>query len=323
MDRIKSFWKDNRVYIVIFFITVVVFNIRLPYYVSAPGGTIDITNRLSGEDSKKINGSLNLLYVTEFEGTVPTVLMSFLFPDWDLEARKEVELDGENGDDVYNRNRLMLDNSVKNATFVAYKYAGKDVKLTNIENVVIANTRDNGLEIGDVINRVNGKDVKSVEEIRDVLKESKGSVNIDLVRDKKSKNIDVSLDRDNKLGTVIMTNYDIDTEDDLDIRFNSRESGSSGGMMLTLTIYSAISGDDIIKGRKIAGTGTIDINGNVGEIDGIKYKIMGAHKKGVDVVLVPSSNYEEAMRVKKDKGYDMEIVEVKTFSDAVNYLKNS
>ena len=93
--------------------------------------------------------------------------------------------------------------------------------------------------------------------------------------------------------------------------------------MLTLTIYSAISGDDIIKGRKIAGTGTIDINGNVGEIDGIKYKIMGAHKKGVDVVLVPSSNYEEAMRVKKDKGYDMEIVEVKTFSDAVNYLKNS
>ena len=52
MDRIKSFWKDNRVYIVIFFITVVVFNIRLPYYVSAPGGTIDITNRLSGEDSK-------------------------------------------------------------------------------------------------------------------------------------------------------------------------------------------------------------------------------------------------------------------------------
>ena len=58
MDRIKSFWKDNRVYIVIFFITVVVFNIRLPYYVSAPGGTIDITNRLSGEDSKNINGSL-------------------------------------------------------------------------------------------------------------------------------------------------------------------------------------------------------------------------------------------------------------------------
>ena len=29
------------------------------------------------------------------------------------------------------------------------------------------------------------------------------------------------------------------------------------------------------------------------------------------------------MKVKKDKGYDMEIVEVKTFSDAVEYLRNS
>lgn len=323
MDRLKKFWNDNKRYILTFVILVVIFNIRLPYYVNAPGGTIDITNRLSGESSKKINGSLNLLYVTEFQGTIPTVLMSYMFKDWDLEKSEEVEFKGENGNDVYNRNRLMLDNSVKNATYVAYKYAGKDVKLTNIENVVIANTRDNGLEIGDVINKVEGKEVSNLEEIREVLKSSKGSVNIDLTRDNKSKNIDVKLDSDNKLGTVIMTNYDIDTGDDLDIKFTSRESGSSGGMMLTLTIYSAISDEDLIKGRKIAGTGTIDIEGNVGEIDGIKYKIMGAYKKGVDVVLVPSANYKEAMEVKRDKDYDMEIVEVKTFEDVINYLRGN
>lgn len=323
MDRLKKFWNNNKRYILTFVILVVIFNIRLPYYVNAPGGTIDITNRLSGESSKKINGSLNLLYVTEFQGTIPTVLMSYMFKDWDLEKSEEVEFKGENGNDVYNRNRLMLDNSVKNATYVAYKYAGKDVKLTNIENVVIANIRDNGLEIGDVINKVEGKEVSNLEDIREVLKSSKGSVNIDLTRDNKSKNIDVKLDSDNKLGTVIMTNYDIDTGDDLDIKFTSRESGSSGGMMLTLTIYSAISDEDLIKGRKIAGTGTIDIEGNVGEIDGIKYKIMGAYKKGVDVVLVPSANYKEAMEVKKEKGYDMEIVEVKTFEDVIKYLRGN
>lgn len=323
MDRLKKFWNNNKRYILTFVILVVIFNIRLPYYVNAPGGTIDITNRLSGESSKKINGSLNLLYVTEFQGTIPTVLMSYMFKDWDLEKSEAVEFKGENGNDVYNRNRLMLDNSVKNATYVAYKYAGKDVKLTNIENVVIANTRDNGLEIGDVINKVEGKEVSNLEDIREVLKSSNGSVNIDLTRDNKSKNIDVKLDSDNKLGTVIMTNYDIDTGDDLDIKFTSRESGSSGGMMLTLTIYSAISDEDLIKGRKIAGTGTIDIEGNVGEIDGIKYKIMGAYKKGVDVVLVPSANYKEAMEVKKEKGYDMEIVEVKTFEDVIKYLRGN
>ncbi len=42
--------------------------------------------------------------------------------------------------------------------------------------------------------------------------------------------------------------------------------------MLTLTIYNAISGEDLIKGRNIAGTGTINLDGTVGEIDGVKYK---------------------------------------------------
>ena len=57
-----------------------------------------------------------------------------------------------------------------------------------------------------------------------------------------------------------------------------------------------------------------------GEIDGIKYKIMGAHKNNMDVVLVPSANYKEALEVVKKKKYDMEVVEVKTFNDAIEYL---
>ena len=65
---------------------------------------------------------------------------------------------------------------------------------------------------------------------------------------------------------------------------------------------------------------TIDIEGNVGEIDGIKYKIAGAVKNKMDVVLVSPYNYKEAVKVVKDNNYDIEIVEVKTFKDAVEYL---
>ena len=89
---------------------------------------------------------------------------------------------------------------------------------------------------------------------------------------------------------------------------------------MALSIYSAISGEDILKGRNIAGTGTIDINGNVGEIDGIKYKIMGAVKNDMDVVLVPSANYEEAKKVVEEKNYDIELVSISTFTDAIEYL---
>ena len=40
----------------------------------------------------------------------------------------------------------------------------------------------------------------------------------------------------------------------------------------------------------------------------------------MDVVLVSPYNYKEAVKVVKDNNYDIEIVEVKTFKDAVEYL---
>ena len=64
-----------------------------------------------------------------------------------------------------------------------------------------------------------------------------------------------------------------------------------------------------------------DIDGKVGEIDGIKYKIIGAHNNNVDIVFVPEKNYKEAVKIKKKNKYKMKIIKVKNFTDAVNYLK--
>ncbi len=90
--------------------------------------------------------------------------------------------------------------------------------------------------------------------------------------------------------------------------------------MLTLTIYNALIDEDIIKGRNIAGTGTISPDGSVGEIDGIKYKIMGAAASNIDIVFVPSANYKEAINTKNKYNYKMEIVKVDTFDEALEYL---
>jgi PDZ domain-containing protein len=91
-------------------------------------------------------------------------------------------------------------------------------------------------------------------------------------------------------------------------------------LILTLGIYSEITGIDILKGRNISGTGTIDINGNVGEIDGIKYKIAGAVRKKMDVILVSPYNYDEAKEVIEKNNYDIELVKVSTFQEAIDYL---
>ena len=80
--------------------------------------------------------------------------------------------------------------------------------------------------------------------------------------------------------------------------------------------------EDITKGKKIIGTGTISIDGTVGEIGGIRYKLIGAVHQKADVFLVPEENYEEAVQVKNEKGYDIRLISVSTLEEAVNELKN-
>ena len=93
--------------------------------------------------------------------------------------------------------------------------------------------------------------------------------------------------------------------------------------MLSLAIYNAITKEDITKGKTIVGTGTIDINGNVGKIDGVKYKILGANKNKADLFICPKENYEEAIKIKEEHNLDLKIVSVSTFDEAINYLENN
>ena len=71
-------------------------------------------------------------------------------------------------------------------------------------------------------------------------------------------------------------------------------------MITNLAIYNYLTEEDITHGKTIVGTGTIDINGNVGEISGVKYKLQGAIKEKADIFLVPSGdNYNEAIETVK------------------------
>ena len=89
--------------------------------------------------------------------------------------------------------------------------------------------------------------------------------------------------------------------------------------MISLIIYDKLNKIDLSKGRIIAGTGTIDSNGNIGEISGIKFKILGALKS--DVFFLPYGNFEEADKFIKERKINVNLVPVKTLEDAVNYLK--
>ena len=325
-DKLKVFWKENRFYLLFLLIIVVISNYRLPYYVSAPGGIIDISDRIEMDERVEYDGSLNMLYVTQYEATVPLYLMSFILKDWDLESIKDNQISNENHKEIDIRNKIMLNNSVNNAIYVAYTASGKDIKVKNNRTFIVGTLSDMDLKIGDEVISVNDKKIDDFNVLKNVIDSSKIGDNLEfkVIRDNKEKEVTVEvkeIDDAKALGIVITNNFDYEIDPKIELKFNKSESGSSGGLMMALSIYSAISGEDLLKGRDIAGTGTIDINGNVGEIGGIKYKIIGAVNNGMDVVLVPSNNYEEAKKVVSENDYDIEIVEISTFNDAIEYLK--
>ncbi|UKI58081.1 MAG: hypothetical protein L6V81_01055 [Clostridium sp.] len=102
----------------------------------------------------------------------------------------------------------------------------------------------------------------------------------------------------------------------------NNESGSSRGLMCALEIYNRITDYDITKGDIIAGTGSIEADGTVGDIDGVKYKLKGAVKNKAKVFIVPSGNYEEALKIKKKKNnYDIELIKADNLHNVIEIFK--
>ena len=319
--KTKQFLKENLVQIIMLTIFIFVVNIELPYYIEAPGGTINLTERLDKDYNKK-NGSLNMLYVTQYRGNVVTVLLGKLINSWDLNEISNQQISNENANEIYIRNRVMLDNSIQNAIFVAYNHAGIEINIKNKKNIVIATTKENGIEIGDIIISADNQNIDNINDLKEIINNKNVGDKLELLikREEKEKTIYVTIPEDKIIGIATITNYEYELPNELNVNFKNGEGGSSGGLILTIGIYQEITGIDLLKGRNIAGTGTIDISGNVGEIDGIKYKIAGAVKNKMDVVLVSPYNYQEAKKVVEENNYDIELVQVSTFKEAIDYL---
>jgi PDZ domain-containing protein len=92
--------------------------------------------------------------------------------------------------------------------------------------------------------------------------------------------------------------------------------GPSGGMIFTLGVIEELTPQDLLQGRKVAGTGTIDLSGKVGPIGGIDEKLIAAQRAGVTIFLAPQSNCAEITSVPAG----LTIYSISTIDDAVKAL---
>ncbi|NDA39585.1 MAG: hypothetical protein EBX86_05870, partial [Actinobacteria bacterium] len=104
----------------------------------------------------------------------------------------------------------------------------------------------------------------------------------------------------------------------IDIDFNIRGvGGPSAGLIFAVGVIEKLTPEDLLRGRSIAGTGTINPAGDVGGIGGIEEKMIGASRKGATIFLAPRANCPDIKHVPKG----LKVIPVSTLQEALAALR--
>ena len=302
--------------------------------ISAPGGLNEVKSFIQTDTNTKITGSFNTVYVVGINE--PTLLQTWVASLANYNEISDIEPSFDlNKEDNRKSGMILKSHSLETSVICSYVHAKKvnpDVKLeATLKGYIVYYYQVNHktFQIGDLITQVySQKDKTLYDASSGKLASAIYYLNIGdivtVIRDNKIIEIpfdeEISNEKANRF--YYLYKYDINQETvnpKYTINPNIKVYGSSGGLIQTLSLYAQVSGIDITKGRKICGTGTISINGNVGEIASVSQKIVTAIHNEADVFLCPNENYKEAYDtyIKTPGHNNMEIIVVETFEEAL------
>ncbi|MDT2762996.1 SepM family pheromone-processing serine protease [Enterococcus asini] len=313
--------------------------VPIPYYVEGPGATIDLSELITVNGKEDdFPGSFSLTSVGIRQATVLTAAKA-KFSDFEEVVSKEALMGGATTEEYDQMQAYYMESSQNAAIEQALKLAGKPYEMSYL-GVYVMSVEPNStfygkIAVGDTVTKVNGKSFASADElVAYVHGQTVGdTVTVTYLHDGKEKEASgklIALPKPNEgkagIGISLTSHTEIKTAES--IKFDvDNIGGPSAGLMFTLEIYQQLVGKDLRKGLDIAGTGTMEADGTVGQIGGIDKKVASASESGAKVFFAPKgsskedTNYKEAKAAAKKLGTDMKIVPVGTLADAVAYLE--
>ena len=320
--------KDNYKYYLTLIVVILLLSIKLDYYIYCPGSLEDLTNRIEVENSYDFEGSFNLTYVTARPGNIINIILSYIIPSWDLIDVNEMRIENENKSDIVTRDKIYLKETSYDAIIASFNEANIDYTIDNVDLTVtyVYDIAQTDILSGDIIKSINDKEITNFDELTNEISNYNPGDKVNIKVKRKNKYIDcyaILKEENNRviIGVSLAELKNITTNPKVKYVFKKNESGSSRGLMCALDIYNKITKDDLTKGRKISGTGTINEYGEIGAIDGVKYKLAGAVKNKADIFIVPSKNYDEAISLKEKNNYDIEIISADNLHNVIEKLK--
>lgn len=309
-------------------VSVVIWNVELPYLAYSAGPVSDASDSVVAEevDVYPPEGELLMLTVVSQDVNVFEALLAGLDPTVDLVRKQAVRRAGESDEDYRNRVLQQMDDSNFRAVAVALRYLGYEMPVTDvvINEIVEGVPAAAVLSLDDSVRAVNGFPIDSVDDFAPALEGyAVGDViTVEVERGEETLVLEVELaEREEEPGQpmigVVLGEL---TESPFPLSIEAGDiGGPSAGMMHTIAIIDTLTEGELTRGHVIAGTGTIQPDGTVGSIGGIRQKVVGAEAAGAEAILVPQANYENALTAEYD---DIEIVPVATLDDAISYLES-
>lgn len=278
-----------------------------PYAIGTPGPTFDTLGEvggtplvtIDGTETFETSGELRLTTVSEARGsssmfTVGQVIGGYfsrtttVVPEEVVFGRPQ---DREASEDASAQQWIT---SQESATVSALEALGRPVPATL--TVVEISDQSLGWEILQVNDVIVGFDGQAVESYGDLVRAMDGltpgtDIALTVVRDGQERELEFQL-IDNGLGEGVMGIW-IDPQFEIPIDVTVQidtVGGPSAGSMFALAIMDKLTAQDELNGARVAGTGTIDVDGSIGPIGGVHLKMAGARAAGADYFLVPLDN---------------------------------
>ncbi|USS87290.1 PDZ domain-containing protein [Fructilactobacillus hinvesii] len=347
----RKFWQKNKktasAFIVAAFLVFVLWFCFWPLnkVVEAPGEAINIQPMVKIQGEKPLKNNEFMITAVSISQARPYSYVQKLFdPHIDIQNQNDVT-GGQNNADFNNVQKVYMDSAINNAITVGYQHAHRPVVKSYhgvyVLNVFPQSDFKNSLRPADLVESVNGKQLTKSTEYVNYIKSLPKNAPLTITFKRDGRQMMVKGHKReivkgfNGIGITMIDDMSIKTNPAAQIQ-PGQIGGPSGGLMFALQVYSQLTHHKY-NIKKIAGTGTIATNGQVGEIGGVDKKIIAAHKSGAQVFFCPyvkptkmnlaleeghKTNYQVAKETAKKYAPGMKVIPVTSFDEALHYLEN-
>ncbi|MGO1487003.1 MAG: YlbL family protein [Arachnia sp.] len=307
----------------------------VPFVTWKPGNTVNVLASVDSGPLLDVKGIQNystdpsqLLMTTvsttrvDAHVSLPEALLAHVRSRADALPREVLYPAGLSSEEVREEAVAAMDTSRAHATVAALRAAGQTVtEMPIVSSVTLSGPANDRLQPGDLIESVDGTPVESVDEVGEIVA-ARGvdePVVFRVLRDGATENVSVQTGADAEgrpsVGIKVASGYKYAPE--VVYRIDSSVVGPSAGLVFSLAIYDKITEGNLLGDEVVAGTGTMNPEGNVGSIGGVRQKLAGAERDGATVFLLPLSNCSDVGNL----ATDMRLVPVSTLKDAISALQ--